>query len=1814
MMEKQIKKRLSACFAAVLAVTCMLSSIPVSAVSAGNAGTAQNLAEGKSYEVIGTSDWSTGDRNFSDPSGKKLTDGVIHTDDESFQTGEALVGYKVDDSQHQDFVIDLGGLKEVSGYAIHGWSVNDYAWYIWNLRHYSVSYLDDSGQWQMAVDTQDELPREDDTPSCYTWEGTFDRPVVASKVKFSIRCWSSGLFLSELQVFGVAEEPEVYENKALNRPYEKSEPYMEDGRYSYPDTNDAELTDGIIAGSSYTDSNWVGFNGVAGEKRFVQVDLGKPYDINKVAFTYLADNGTGINPPSGAEVTYSMDNNTFVDFPADFGTIDGKDGSHTIEAQGEAVTARYIRFTFTITKNWLFISEVEAYGGKASLDPNLPYLATDLPASKECYTGYGFELKVVPIMENVGDVEYVWTKDGNLLPDETSNVLSVTEAKLEDSGVYQVTVANYITDESGMKTEYATKSVPCTVTVSELKDPKILLRELEGTVPVIENGKVVLPDSKTAYYDVVIGGTDRETVIDRNGNVYEPFFDTEVNIVYKAVSTSDETDYQNADYSVKVLVPGKYQKSESVNKAPSTLPSIQEWKGDSGKFELTASSAIVANTATEKAVAQKMAGFFKEVLKRDISVKEGTAAKGDIALKIDASIPEMGKEGYYMDVTDSVAVRAPQETGLLYGAITVVQSLFSDGDKTFIPKGIARDYPAYEVRGAFLDVARMAFPLDYLEEMVKYMSWFKMNEFHLHLNDGASQGYNTFRVESDLENLTATDLYYGKEEYKAFQDRAADWGVGIISEIETPGHASAFNGVPGIKMVNSGSLDLSDRQTIETIKGLFDEMLDGDAPVFRNPVVHIGTDEYYAGTTKQLNDYVYELTNHMAEKGVNIRFWGAFLNNAGVPEGVSKTVPGSQSNLWASSADWDNTISPQQMMDYGYDLINSNGYNLYMVPGGVEYQDTLNHSYLFDRWDVTQFDGGGKLTNVAPLGHPQLLGANFLIWNDRGTSNCGFSIYDVFNRFQCGTTIVAEKTWHGAKSEDQTYADFAKRDKMFKDIAGGANPARKVNSETQTLVNLNFEDVDGNTVYDLSDNHLDATVTNGSFTEENGSTVLSFDGNGSMSLPVKSIGFPYTASFDLKVTEAPAANTRLFSSEDGTFYLNIDGTGKMGFKRDGFLVIVPDKEVRFDREGYTYTFDYQLPLDTWVNITLRSDKQFTYLDVGGKSYKAVNNVKQLPYFKPNKLDESSVSLISTESMFENMSCMVDNLVIKNPELKPDTTEKNANLALGCDVTASQQEDAGGADRNFYPGALTDGIKDNGNIRVSFVRTDPTTWAIIDLGRAKEINLVKIYFNESCPEYRISISENGEDWTEVLHETNGANGTTVAVDVPFATQKARYVKYEGLKHWQSQWGGYHGNLLEMEVYNWKGQFDVTVAKTENGTVAVDKTSADEGDEVTVTVTPADGYVLESLTVDGQKVTVENGSYTFAMPAKNVSIAAKFVSVAGPAYSVTIGSMTNGTVTADKQTASEGEKVTLTVTPASGYVIETVKINGNAITAVGGVYSFTMPAQNAAVTATFRKESGESYKITVRKVTGGVVIPEKTTAKAGETVRLSIAPESNYYLDSLYGNNEEIIGRNGIYSFVMPAEDVIITPTFRYYGSSSSGGGSYRPSKPTTPVEPTPFTPGWEQVDGVWKLKGESGDYLTGWQKVEGVWYYLKSNGAMVTGWFQDGTTWYYLKDSGAMATGWLKLGNIWYYLNAGGAMRTGWLFDNGSWYFLQGSGAMKTGWLQQGSAWYYLKPSGAMATGWNWVNGKCYYFYESGKMAQSTTVGGYRVDASGAWVK
>lgn len=119
-------------------------------------------------------------------------------------------------------------------------------------------------------------------------------------------------------------------------------------------------------------------------------------------------------------------------------------------------------------------------------------------------------------------------------------------------------------------------------------------------------------------------------------------------------------------------------------------------------------------------------------------------------------------------------------------------------------------------------------------------------------------------------------------------------------------------------------------------------------------------------------------------------------------------------------------------------------------------------------------------------------------------------------------------------------------------------------------------------------------------------------------------------------------------------------------------------------------------------------------------------------------------------------------------------------------------------------------------------------------------------------------------------------------------------------------------------------------------------------------------------------------------------------------------------------------------------------------------------------------------------------------------------------------------------------------------------------------------GWENTDRGWKYKESNGSYVTNtWKQVDGIWYFFDGEGHIATSWRQIDGAWYFFNASGAMLTGWVQSGNDWYYMNP--------------------SGAMATGWVQSGNDWYYMSPSGAM-------------------LSNTTTSDGYRLDASGRWVK
>ena len=138
-----------------------------------------------------------------------------------------------------------------------------------------------------------------------------------------------------------------------------------------------------------------------------------------------------------------------------------------------------------------------------------------------------------------------------------------------------------------------------------------------------------------------------------------------------------------------------------------------------------------------------------------------------------------------------------------------------------------------------------------------------------------------------------------------------------------------------------------------------------------------------------------------------------------------------------------------------------------------------------------------------------------------------------------------------------------------------------------------------------------------------------------------------------------------------------------------------------------------------------------------------------------------------------------------------------------------------------------------------------------------------------------------------------------------------------------------------------------------------------------------------------------------------------------------------------------------------------------------------------------------------------------------------------------------------------------------------------------------TDGWNiNLDGSWSYI-ENGSPIKGWKQVNGLWYFMNENGIMNIGWNKVNGTWYYMNNTGEMMTGWQFIGNAWYYLSEDGSMETGWQFIN--------------------SKWYYLNENGDMATGWKNINNVWYYLYSDGSMAFSTSIDGYNLNASGAWI-
>ena len=258
---------------------------------------------------------------------------------------------------------------------------------------------------------------------------------------------------------------------------------------------------------------------------------------------------------------------------------------------------------------------------------------------------------------------------------------------------------------------------------------------------------------------------------------------------------------------------------------PPTIPALREWHGGYGAFALRPSSRVVGTSAE--------AALLGSELRRPV-VAGATAGPGDIELVLGSTDRRLGREGYRLDVGDSVRIEARTAAGAFYGTRSVLQ-LLRRGSK--IPAGQARDWPRYPERGLMIDNGRRYFSPAWIKRRIEQLAYLKLNQLHLHFSDNEG-----FRIESESHPEIVSGRHLTKRQVRGIVEFARRRHVRVIPELDMPGHLrAALARHPELRLPGStDALDISLPAARRFCRDLILEYLD----LFGGRYWHAGADEY----------------------------------------------------------------------------------------------------------------------------------------------------------------------------------------------------------------------------------------------------------------------------------------------------------------------------------------------------------------------------------------------------------------------------------------------------------------------------------------------------------------------------------------------------------------------------------------------------------------------------------------------------------------------------------------------------------------------------------------------------------------------------------------------------------------------------------------------------------------------------------------------------------------------------------------------------------------------------------------------------------
>jgi hexosaminidase len=434
-----------------------------------------------------------------------------------------------------------------------------------------------------------------------------------------------------------------------------------------------------------------------------------------------------------------------------------------------------------------------------------------------------------------------------------------------------------------------------------------------------------------------------------------------------------------------------------------------------------------------------------------------------IRFELNGSLPQLGDEGYTLDVTErNIVVRAAKPAGLFYTIQTLRQllpvSIYNktevDGATWKVPCVKITDYPRFKWRGLLVDPARHFIPKTALLKFIDAMAMHKLKSLQIHLTDdqgwrieiskypqltkiGAFMDFTTMHSGGTREETSDQHPggFYTQDDIRRLVRYSAERYITIVPEIEMPAHTGAaivsypniglypnkLNNIPPDKRWTANERILAPRpKTVAFMQDVLTEVMG----LFPGRYIHIGGDEANKDHWKRSDEmqalllrlglkdeaelhswFIKQMDTFLTRHGRRLVGWDDILQGGLAPGAVVMSWRGEAGGIKSANAGHDVVMAPTSHTYFDY------------YQGPAEKEPLAIGGYV-PLEKVYQYEPIPEAIDADKTGH--VLGVQAQLWGEY-IPNPRHREYMAYPR----AAALAEVGWSAKTSKD--YKDFLVR-------------------------------------------------------------------------------------------------------------------------------------------------------------------------------------------------------------------------------------------------------------------------------------------------------------------------------------------------------------------------------------------------------------------------------------------------------------------------------------------------------------------------------------------------------------------------------------------------------------------------------------------------------------------------------------------------------------------------------------------------------------------------------------------------------------------